>query len=542
MDISPLHKLRLLYKPELPSILQDLGNIKLTPSKILSFSPEIRSKFPYFTTLPLVEGKTGEKGSLLPKKIGVVFSGGPAPGGHNVLSGLFDAMQKMSSKSLLIGFLDGPKGIIENKHIELTQKIIDAYRNVGGFHLLGSGRTKIESKEQMTASLKTCEDLSLDGLVIIGGDDSNTNAAILADFFRKQNSKICVVGVPKTIDADLKNMFVPIPFGFDTACKVYSEMIGNICQDAISSKKYTHFIKLMGRTASHITLECAIATQPNYTLIGEEVQKEKKTLAEIISECADLIAQRSELGKSYSVILVPEGLFQFIPEVASLIEELDSLLSHTKETPSFVEIETKLSPESAKCLRFFPENIQKQLLLQRDPHGNIQLSLIETEKLLADLINKELDKRKSQGTFQGSYHPMTHFLGYEGRCAFPSNFDACYTYSLGHIAALLVQNNLSGYMTFISNIHKEISSWSIGAVPITFFMHEEKRKGFLKPVIAKTLVDCNGPAFTYFALKRKTWALADHYLCPGPIQYGQGDSSSIPISINMELSSNVTTL
>ncbi len=535
MNKPTLKELRLQYEPQTPSILKHPEKIQFVAKKSLFFQKAIQTAFPYFSNLPLLQGEKGQPKILKANRIGVVFSGGPAPGGHNVVSGLFDALQKISKESVLIGFLDGPQGIVQNKHIEISESTIKSYRNIGGFHLLGSGRTKIETTEQMESAYKTCQKLNLDGLVIIGGDDSNTNAALLAEFFHKKNSKTCVIGIPKTIDADLKNEFVPISFGFDTACKVYSEMIGNICLDALSSKKYTHFIKLMGRSASHITLECALSTQPNYTFIGEEIEKNNKTLHQLIEECADLIIERASLGKSYGVILVPEGLFQFIPEIGKLIEELNSLLSDGEPSSAF-EIIARLSAHSKKCFDYFPETIQKQLLLRRDPHGNVQLSLIETEKLLADLVDKEIEKRKGLGLFHGNFHPITHFLGYEGRCAFPSNFDADYGYSLGHTAALLIQHSFSGFMAFIENLNLPPAAWNIGAVPIVFFMHEEKRKGTVKPVIAKKLVDCEGPAFTHFLLEREKWKLEDSYLSPGPIQYGENSGNYIPLSINMELS------
>ncbi|MES2199900.1 MAG: diphosphate--fructose-6-phosphate 1-phosphotransferase [Chlamydiota bacterium] len=528
MERSPLESLRMKSPHIRPSLLQDLSTVTFFSTENEKCQEEIFASFPNTFNLPLLEGTVGKKTPLTPLRIGAVFSGGPAAGGHNVLAGIFDALGGGS----LIGFLGGPGGIITASYKELSKQDIDNYRNLGGFDLLGSGRTKIETKEQMESVLKTCQSLDLDGLVIIGGDDSNTNAAILAEFFKSKHAKTKVIGVPKTIDGDLKNPYVPISFGFDTACRVYSELIGNICKDAKSAQKYTHFIKLMGRSASHVTLECALSTQPNYALIGEEVHQNKNTLAQIVSNLCDLIGERSKLGKNYGVILVPEGLIEFIPEIASLIQELNTALSRQETSSSFVII-AGLSQKAKQCFDSLPEAIQKQILLRRDPHGNVQVSLIETEKLLADLVGKEIEKRKAQGLFSGSFHPMTHFLGYEGRCAIPSDFDAAYCYTLGLSSALLFRAGASGYMTFVSNPDEPISKWKIGGVPLTSLLHMEVRKDKKKPVIQKALVSCEGAAFTRFIKNKDSWALKDAYLSPGPMQFHE--EVYLPISVSLEL-------
>ncbi len=528
MERSPLESLRMKSPHIRPDLLQDLSLISFSSKKIENCSEDISSLFPNTANLPLLEGTLGPKKTLSPLKIGAVFSGGPAAGGHNILAGLFDALEG----GHLIGFLGGPGGIISGSYKELSKQDIDNYRNLGGFDLLGSGRTKIETKEQMQSVLETCQKLTLDGLVIIGGDDSNTNAAMLAEFFLSNNSKTKVIGVPKTIDGDLKNAYVPISFGFDTACKVYAELIGNICKDAKSAQKYTHFIKLMGRSASHVTLECALATHPNYALIGEDVHQKKETLAQIVADLCDLIIERSKLRKNYGVILIPEGLIEFIPEIASLIQELNTALSRQETSSSFVII-ASLSEKAKKCFDSLPEPIQKQILLRRDPHGNVQVSLIETEKLLADLVGKELEKRKSQGLFSGPFHPMTHFLGYEGRCAIPSDFDAAYCYALGLGSALLFQAGASGYMTFVSNLDQPLANWRIGGVPLTSLLHIEVRKDKKKPVIQKALVSCEGAAFTCFIKQKKGWTLEDAYLSPGPMQFHE--KLSLPTSVLLDL-------
>lgn len=515
MDRSPLERARLKFHLKRPPLLQDLSLIAFEKVKELPCDPAVAEIFPKSAKQSLLAAVKKEKKIYPPLRIGIVFSGGPAAGGHNVIAGLLDACPE---KSVLFGFLEGPGGIVKHTYKELSREEIDHHKNLGGFDLLGTGRTKIETPEQMQSALDICQKLDLDGLVIIGGDDSNTNAALLAEFFQEKQSKTRVIGVPKTIDGDLKNEFVSLSFGFDTACKVYSEMIGNICKDAQSTRKYTHFIKLMGRSASHITLECALNTQPNYALIGEEVQKEKKTLAQITSDLCDLIIQRDKSEKPYNVILIPEGLIEFIPEIAALIQELNALLAKGEPSSAFGVI-AGLTPQAKTCFDSLPESIQKQLLLRRDPHGNVQVSLIETEKLLADLVGKELEKRKQKGLFPGIFHPLTHFFGYEGRCALPTNFDASYCYLLGIGAACLIRSQVTGYMVFVSDLEKPFSEWNLGGVPLSSLMYMETRKGKNKPVIKKALVDCSGKLFLDFAEKRARWALEDCYCNPGPVQF-----------------------
>lgn len=522
-----LQNKRTEYIPVIPDLLNNLQSVELVESEKTEAKANqevIQKLFPHTYGKPLLTLSPGKNTPPRPLKIGVVFSGGQASGGHNVISGLFDTIKSLHSNSMLLGFLGGPSGIVDNKTIEITEELLNPYRNQGGFDLIGSGRTKIETEEQLKSSLKTCKDLVLDGLVIIGGDDSNTNAAILAEYFIENQCTTCVVGVPKTIDGDLKNEHVEVSFGFDTACKVYSEMIGNIERDALSAKKYFHFIKLMGRSASHIALECALKTQPNFTLIGEEVQKKNKTLSAITKELVDMIMQRHQMGKDFGVVLVPEGLIEFIPEVKLLIEELNHYLAH-KEKVDKKEVVKALSKEGKACFLQLPEKIQDQLLITRDPHGNVQVSHIETESLLIEMVKPHL-----KGI---PFNPIRHFFGYEGRCSIPSNFDANYCFSLGRLAAILVQNKKTGYMCALSNLTKNAKAWTAKALPITMLMRLETRKGKEKPVIEKALVDLEGKAFSLLASKRKEWGLEDHYHYPGPIQYF-GDAQitdTIPLTI-----------
>lgn len=524
-NLSRLQKVRMEYKPPLPAILKKIGSIRFhkgAPTHALSDREEIKKLFPHTYGRPIMEGREEiheeRHGALT---VGVVFSGGQAAGGHNVISGLYDAMHQLNKESRLIGFLGGPSGIIENKTIKLTQEQIAPYRNQGGFDLIGSGRTKIDTSEQLEASLKTVQELDLDGLVVIGGDDSNTNAAILAEYFLNKGCKTVVVGVPKTIDGDLKNEFVASSFGFDTAAKIYSEMIGNIARDALSAKKYYHFIKLMGRSASHITLECGLSTHPNITLIGEEVAQKKMTLSQVTKMIADVVVQRAEMGKNYGIVLIPEGLIEFIPEIRILIQELN--IESDKE---------KLTPESRHCFEILPDEIQEQLLMDRDPHGNVQVSLIETEKLLIHTVQEELKSR----SFKGKFAALSHFFGYEGRSGFPSNFDTHYCYSLGHVAALLVQHGLTGYMTCVGNLKNEVENWTISGLPLTMLMNIEMRKGKKKPVIQKALVDLKGKPFAFFAQHRGDWAIEDQYRFTGPIQFfGEWDiANAISLTLQLE--------
>jgi pyrophosphate--fructose-6-phosphate 1-phosphotransferase len=535
-EISPLEKLRLKYEPAIPSFLKKISSITFEKSNVfLPVNEKLQKLFPNTYKAGLVSLKEGSKKDSFPLKIGVVFSGGQAPGGHNVIAGLFDAISSLHKDSILYGFLDGPSGIVENKHIKITKELIAKYRNVGGFDLIGSGRTKIETKDQLAASLKTVKELKLDGLVIIGGDDSNTNAAILAEYFLQNKCETAVAGVPKTIDGDLRSEHILTPFGFDTACKVYSEMIGNIAKDALSAKKYYHFIKLMGRSASHIALECALKTAPNYTFIGEEVAKEKKTLKQLINELTDLICKRALNNKNYGVILIPEGLIEFIPEIKLLIKELNSLLP-TIEEKTLKSLKEKivhlLSKEAKTTFESLDEKIQDQLLLDRDPHGNIQVSKIDTEKLLIEGVKKELKKRSD---FKGKFNGQDHFFGYEGRASFPSNFDANYCYALGFIAASLIKVKLTGYICAVYNLTASFEKWEAKAVPIVDLMHLEIRSGEEKPVIKKALVDLNGKAYKHFALKRKLFEMEDNYLSAGPLQfYGEKEiTDSLPLSLTL---------
>ena len=544
-EISPLQKKRLEYKPSLPKILEDISNLEIDEKEKTSSianESELKNLFPNTFGAPIVNFKKSSKKEKKQLKVGVVFSGGQAPGGHNVIAGLYDALKNLNSQSELYGYLNGPSGVVDCKYLDLTKDLIDGFRNLGGFDLIGSGRTKIETDEQLEKSLSCAKDLKLDGIVIIGGDDSNTNAAILAEYFKKNKVLTKVIGVPKTIDGDLKSFEVEISFGFDTACKVYSELIGNIAKDALSAKKYYHFIRLMGRSASHIALECALKTHPNVVLIAEEILQKKKTLKIVTSKIADVIEKRSEKGKDYGTILVPEGLIEFIPEFKALIAELNKLLATGEKTE--IELnklksgDTKieyishvLSKESKVCFENLPKSIQEQLLLDRDPHGNVKVSQIETEKLLIETVKKEL---KNRG-FKGKFNALNHFFGYEGRSGMPSNFDANYCYSLGYTAALLINEGLTGYMSCIGNLNEDPQNWSPKGVPITSLMNLELRHAKKKPVIKKALVEADSKAFKYLEENREKWAIEDLYTYPGSIQYF-GDkeiTDSIPISLKL---------
>jgi pyrophosphate--fructose-6-phosphate 1-phosphotransferase len=530
---SLLQRYRLKYQPGLPSLLRDLKSVvpieESKKEQVVVSDPALRELFPFAIQQPIIAFKQGTSSHSKPLKVGVVLSGGQAPGGHNVITGLLDALKKLNSKSQLIGFLDGPSGIIKNKFIPLTEEGVAPYRNQGGFDIIGSGRTKIETPEQFEAALQTLKSHALDGLVIIGGDDSNTNAAFLAEFCHQRGILTRIVGVPKTIDGDLKNEFIEISFGFDTASKIYSEIIGNLLKDALSAKKYYFFIKMMGRSASHLTLECALQTHVNLALIGEEIAFRKQTLTQIVNEVADLICERAEKNKNFGVILIPEGLLEFIPECQGIIKELNGLLlTDSNFAKEFVQgdstkrsalIQQHLSPVAATFFSGLPEEIQKQLLLDRDPHGNIQLSKIETERLIISLVDKELDHRKQQGIYKGQFNPQPLFCGYEGRSGLPSNFDSQYCYALGHVAALLIQFDASGYICCIKNLTHPIEKWQVGGVPIVNMLHFEIRKNKKQAVIQKALVDLEGPVFAIFKKERERWRLEDAYCCPGPIQF-----------------------
>ncbi|MDR0670008.1 MAG: diphosphate--fructose-6-phosphate 1-phosphotransferase [Treponema sp.] len=534
MEISVLQNLRYAYRPKLPaSLSQDIAGIGMEygePTESISDQEALRGLFKHTYGKPIVTFGRGRKAGIGHKlRVGVILSGGQAPGGHNVIAGLFDGLKKGNPESALYGFLGGPSGLIGNKAVEITASMMDEYRNTGGFDMIGSGRTKIETPEQFAASLETAAKLGLSAVVIIGGDDSNTNAALLAEYFLERGSPIQVIGCPKTIDGDLKNALVEISFGFDTAVKTYSELIGNIGRDANSAKKYWHFIKLMGRSASHIALECALQTRPNVCLISEEVEAKKHSLKQIVDNLCDSIARRAANKENFGVVLIPEGLVEFIPEMKTLIEELNDIMAAggdefaNVEKESFREIVAwlarKLSGPSESLFLSLPEEIAKQLLADRDPHGNVQVSRIETEKLLIGMVEKELKKRADAGTYRGKFSALGHFFGYEGRCAFPSNFDADYCYSLGFSAFVLIAAGLTGYLSSVRNLSAPAREWIAGGVPLTMMMNMEHRHGSQKPVIRKALVDLEGEPFKVFAQNRDAWALATGYRYPGAIQY-----------------------
>jgi diphosphate-dependent phosphofructokinase len=531
MAISALQKERAKYQPKLPKALK--GNVKAVEGKAtesVADQAAIKELFPNTYGLPIITFENSEEKVPTPKiDVGVILSGGQAPGGHNVISGLFDGLKALNPENKLYGFLGGPDGFIKNKVVELTGNIIDEYRNTGGFDIIGSGRTKLEDEAQFDIGLENCKQMGIGAVVVIGGDDSNTNACVLAEYYAKINAGVQVIGCPKTIDGDLKNEMIETSFGFDTACKVYSELIGNIMRDANSAKKYWHFIKLMGRSASHIALECALQTQPNICLISEEVAAKEQTLGEIVDGIADVIAKRSENGENFGVALIPEGLIEFIPEMKVLISELNELLaegthtaqafSHVKKSRRIDWVAEKLSTASSVVFRSLPEGIALQLTLDRDPHGNVQVSRIETERLLIEMVEVELNERKLEGKFKGKFSSQNHFFGYEGRCAAPSNFDADYCYSLGFNASALIGSGKTGYMSSVRNTTAAAENWIAGGVPITMMMNMERRHGHMKPVIQKALVELDGKPFTYFASKRDVWGVKTDFVYPGPIQY-----------------------
>ena len=524
---SALQKARASYQPKLPSALW--GAVKAVegaPTESVANQTEIKSLFPTTYGLPVLtfEKNTASKVSS-PINVGVILSGGQAPGGHNVISGLFDGIKAINKDSRLYGFLMGPGGFVDHKYIELTAKIIDDYRNTGGFDIIGSGRTKLEKVEQFDKGLEILKELNIKALVIIGGDDSNTNAAILAEYYKANNAGVQVIGCPKTIDGDLKNEMIETSFGFDTATKVYSEVIGNIQRDCNSAKKYWHFIKLMGRSASHIALECALQTQPNYCIISEEVEQKNMTLADIVNDIANVIAKRAANGNNFGTVLIPEGLIEFIPAMKKLIAELNDMLAANAQFASLDRaaqrefVLNNLSADNAAIFASLPEGVARQLTLDRDPHGNVQVSLIETEKLLSEMIGKRLAEMKAAVEYVGKFSPLHHFFGYEGRCADPSNFDADYCYALGYNAAQLINCGATGYMSSVRNLSKPSVQWIAGGIPITMMMNMERRNGEMKPVIQKALVLLDGKPFLKFAENREKWAIDTCYTYPGPIQY-----------------------
>ena len=524
---SALQKARASYQPKLPSALW--GAVKAVEGEAtqsVANQEEIKALFPTTYGLPVLSfEKNSAAKNQAPINVGVILSGGQAPGGHNAISGLFDGIKAINKDSRLFGFLMGPGGFVDHKYIELTAEYINDYRNTGGFDIIGSGRTKLEKKEQFDKGLEILKELDIKALVIIGGDDSNTNAAVLAEYYKAQNAGVQVIGCPKTIDGDLKNEMIETSFGFDTATKVYSEVIGNIQRDCNSAKKYWHFIKLMGRSASHIALECALQTQPNVCIISEEVEAKNQTLADIVNNIANIVAKRAAKGDNFGTVLIPEGLIEFIPAMKSLIAELNDLLA---KTPKFTEMAKEeqrefvlksLSADNATTFASLPEGVARQLTLDRDPHGNVQVSLIETEKLLSEMVANRLKEMKDAGEYTGKFAALHHFFGYEGRCADPSNFDADYCYALGYNAAQLINNGATGYMSSIRNLTKPSVQWEAGGIPITMMMNMERRNGEMKPVIQKALVDLNGKPFQKFASCREEWAMNTCYTYPGPIQY-----------------------
>ena len=531
MEISTLQKARAGYVAKLPPALRNGASVKVEEGAATSSvadSDKIKHLFPNNFGKPRVTfSSKGSKSPADPVNVGVILSGGQAPGGHNVIAGIFDGIKSISENSRLFGFLGGPSGLVDNRYVEITKDLVDSYRNTGGFDIIGSGRTKLEKTEQFEKGKVNCDSLGITSLVVIGGDDSNTNACLLAEHYAATSAGIRVIGCPKTIDGDLKNEFIEASFGFDTACRVYSELIGNIERDANSAKKYWHFIKLMGRSASHITLECALQTHPNVAIIGEEVLEKKQTFDEIIADILEVVVKRAEKGDNFGVVLVPEGLIEFIPEVRSMISELNDLLAREKDAFSRLKgrseelafVNRHLSKDSSYIFSSLPVGIQVQLLLDRDPHGNVQVSQIDTEKLLAEVVGFRLGEMKAEGKYKGKFSVQTHFFGYEGRCAAPSNYDADYCYSLGYTAAALAGAGKSGYMASIQNTHKNADEWVCGGIPLTMMMNIERRHGADKPVIQKALVDLDGNPFIEFQRKRTKWSVNTQYLYPGPIQY-----------------------
>ena len=526
MTKSALQIARSTYNPKLPKALKGCVKAELGSStESVSDQEAIRKLFPNTYGMPIVRFVEGEEKSYPAINAGVILSGGQAPGGHNVIAGLFDGLKKINKDSRLFGFILGPDGLVQHNYMELTADIIDEYRNTGGFDIIGSGRTKLEKEEQFEKGLEILRQLNISALVIIGGDDSNTNACVLAEYFAAKKAGVQVIGCPKTIDGDLKNDMIETSFGFDTACKVYSEVIGNIQRDCNSARKYWHFIKLMGRSASHIALECALQTQPNICLISEEIEEKNMSLDDVVTYIAEIVAKRAALGRNFGTMLVPEGLIEFIPAIRDLIAELNDLLATNKEFSMIKKsaqrewIISKLSPKNAAIYESLPEGVAKQLTLDRDPHGNVQVSLIETEKLLADMVDRKLAEWKAEGKYNGKFATQHHFFGYEGRCAAPSNYDADYCYSLGYTASMLIANGKTGYMSSVRNTTAPADQWIAGGVPITAMMNMERRNGEMKPVIKKALVKLDGAPFKAFAAQRDEWAVETDYVYPGPIQY-----------------------
>ncbi|MCL2074301.1 MAG: diphosphate--fructose-6-phosphate 1-phosphotransferase [Marinilabiliaceae bacterium] len=526
---SPLQVARGKYVPKMPKILQ--GPVKLVEgdkTQSVADKEDIKRLFNNTYGMPILSLLPASKEKSYPAiKVAVVLSGGQAPGGHNVISGLYDGLKRCNLANRLYGFLGGPLGMVDNQIVELTEDMVYHYRNTGGFDIIGSGRIKLEEESQYDKVIENCKKININALVIIGGDDSNTNAAVLAEYFLKKKSGIQVIGVPKTIDGDLKNEVVETPFGFDTACKVYSGLIGNIQRDANSSKKYFHFIRLMGRSASHIALECALQTQPNIAIISEEVEQKNMSLDDVVKYITDIIMRRSIQGNNFGTVIIPEGLVEFIPAMKKLILELNDVLAKVKDKIDLIEgnrerrelVAKELSPESAEVFDSLPYSFANDLIIDRDPHGNVLVSKIETEKLLLDMVTLRIKEKKKAGDFKGKFSAQPHFFGYEGRCASPSNFDADYCYTLGFTASILISEGKTGYIASVKNMIKPAEEWLPGGAPITMMMNMEKRQGIMKPVIRKTLVDLKGKPFIELKEMRETWAMNTMYIYPGPIQY-----------------------
>ena len=529
MITSALQKARASYIPKMPAVLEkNVVPQEGEPTTAVADQEEIQKMFPNTYGRPIINFvESDEKSETHPPiNVGVILSGGQAPGGHNVIAGIYDGIKSINKESRLFGFLLGPEGLITHKYRELTDEVIDEHRNTGGFDIIGSGRTKLETPEQFNKGLEIAKKLDLKALVIIGGDDSNTNASVLAEYYKSIDAGVQVIGCPKTIDGDLKNDLIETSFGFDTACKVYSEVIGNIQRDCDSARKYWHFIKLMGRSASHIALECALQTQPNICIISEEVEAKKQSLDDVVTDIAKIVAARAEDGRDYGTVLIPEGLIEFIPAMKGLIAELNDFLAENqiefdaiRRSKKREYIIHKLSKENSKIYESLPRTVASQLTLDRDPHGNVQVSLIETEKLLSEMVSNKLKTWKNEGKYNGKFATIHHFFGYEGRCAAPSNFDANYCYSLGYTASRLIKAGKTGYMASIRNTTAPANEWVAGGVPITMMLNMERRHGEMKPVIQKALVDLEGAPFKAFAENRETWAKKTSYIYPGPIQY-----------------------
>ncbi|MDR3266171.1 MAG: diphosphate--fructose-6-phosphate 1-phosphotransferase [Tannerella sp.] len=528
MSISALQKERAKYTPKIPSALK--GNVKTIEgsyTQSVANQEEIKKIFPNTYGMPIITfEKSNEQKSIPAVHAGVILSGGQAPGGHNVIAGLFDGLKKSNKDARLYGFILGPGGLVEHKYMELTADIIDEYRNTGGFDIIGSGRTKLETKEQFDKGLEILKQLNISALVIIGGDDSNTNACVLAEYYKSIKAGVQVIGCPKTIDGDLKNEQIETSFGFDTACKVYSEVIGNIQRDCNSARKYWHFIKLMGRSASHIALECALQTHPNICIISEEVETKNQTLDDIVNYIATIVSKRADEDNNFGTVLIPEGLIEFIPAMKRLIAELNDFLAKNETEFKMIRkseqrtyIINKLTKENSELYASLPETVARQLTLDRDSHGNVQVSLIETEKLLAEMVENRLSEWKAAGKYKGKFSTQVHFFGYEGRCAAPSNYDADYCYSLGYTASCLINAGKTGYISSVRNTTAPSDKWIAGGIPITMMMNLERRQGELKPVIRKALVELDGAPFKEFAANRDFCAINTDYVYPGPIQY-----------------------